>query len=662
MTTITTDIAASVPTEQRIVADELVTDQGVYGLYELARMRRSPDNRKRFNEAALQELAASIEAMGVAQPILIRPVTPTVEAPEEYEIVAGERRYRASIIAGLATIPALCRNLSDLDAAKIRILENLQREDPHPIEEAEGYQLLMQQHGYNADQLAEEVSKSRSYIYGRLKLCALTNLARDEFFENKISASIALLIARIPVKALQEKCVLEITGGWQGTMSFRAAARHIESNYMLDLKKAVFEIIDATLLPAAGPCTTCPKRAGNQPEVFADISADVCTDPSCFKAKGERHVERTKLEAEEAGTAVLSGDAAKKVMPTYYSDLKGGFVSVDKEVWSDKKHRTYRQMLGTKLPQPTLLISPHDNSLHYVIQMDVLGPALQAKGLPVPEKVTSSSAREREMEAAAKLEREYRKRLLRAMHDASLMMNLVNDDLRLVAVQMFENLPWGTIPTKFLIELYGWTEATFDYPRRANIKAAVDALTPAQLNQFIRDCSLCRELEINVYTESKSKPENMLAFAARTKVDAKRIRAEVDAEAQAKKDKKKPATKKTAQATPAAPAAPQPLPADWIDVSSMKRHHLVEFIQQNGGRINDLARAVIARGTDGLAAEFVEVAERLGYVPYGGIWRTAKQAELDAVADGKAPAAAYAGTSWPYPTSSSCLTDPAAAA
>ncbi|KAK0349144.1 hypothetical protein LTR94_034331, partial [Friedmanniomyces endolithicus] len=133
-------------------------------------MRASPDNRKRFNEQALQELAASIKTMGVAQAILIRPVTPTAESPEPFEIVAGERRFRASKIAGKATIPALCRQLSDLDAAKIRILENLQREDPHPMEEAEGYQLLMLQHGFTADQLVDEVKKSRSYIYGRLKL------------------------------------------------------------------------------------------------------------------------------------------------------------------------------------------------------------------------------------------------------------------------------------------------------------------------------------------------------------------------------------------------------------------------------------------------------------------------------------------------------------
>jgi len=624
-----TAITTLAPAASTIVVDELVTDQGVYGLYPLVRMRPSPDNRKRFNELALQELAASIKAMGVAQPILIRPVTPTQEAPEEYEIVAGERRYRASIIAGMTTIPALCRNLSDLDAAKIRILENLQREDPHPIEEAEGYQLLMQQHGYNADQLAEEVNKSRSYIYGRLKLCALTEKARDVFFENKISASIALLIARIPVKTLQEKCLKEVTSDWGGVMSYRTAVTHVERNYMLNLKKAVFKIADATLIPALGPCTTCPQRAGNQPEVFEGVSADVCTDPTCFKAKEEKHRENVKLEARNAGMIILSGAEAKKVMRYGPTSLNGGYVAVDEKVWSDEKNRTYRQMLGKSLPQTTLLESSDDKTLHHIIKLDDLVPALQAKGLAVPQKSSSSSAREKEMEAAAKLEREYRKRLLQATHDASLMMNLVDEDLRLIAAQMFDSLPGGTIAKKFLMELYGWTEATVAYPYRENIKKAVAALTPAQLNQFIRDCSLCRELDISVYTDPKAKPEHILAFAVRTKVDAKKIRAEVDAEAKAKADKKKkPAAQQKAKKAAAADAEPAKAGSVTPDLAKLQPGELLGFIEANPDQINDLARAIIDRGTDELTAAFVDAASQLGYAPYGGVYRLVAQADL----------------------------------
>jgi ParB/RepB/Spo0J family partition protein len=302
--------------EKPIVVDELVFDQGVYGLYERAKIRPSPDNRKRFNEPALHELAASIKAMGVAQAILIRPVTPTPEAPEEYEIVAGERRWRASGIAGLTHIPALCRRLSDLDAAKIRILENLQREDPHPMEEAEGYQLLMLQHGFTADQLVDEVKKSRAYIYGRLKLCALTPDVREMFLDDKLSASTALLVARIPVPALQVKATQEIlTPDWQGnTMSHRAAANHIQNRYMLKLGAATFSLTDAKLLASAGSCVKCPKRAGNQPEVFEGIDPNVCTDPDCFAEKKAAHAAALLVQANKKGIPVLEGEEGEAVM------------------------------------------------------------------------------------------------------------------------------------------------------------------------------------------------------------------------------------------------------------------------------------------------------------------------------------------------------------
>ena len=291
-------------------------DDGYYGHFDIAKLRASPDNRKRFNEQALQELAASITTMGVAQAILIRPVTPTEDAPEPFEIVAGERRFRASKLAGKTTIPALCRKLSNLDAAKIRILENLQREDPHPMEEAEGYQLLMLQHGFTADQLVDEVKKSRAYIYGRLKLCALTPEVREMFLDDKLSASTALLVARIPVPALQIKAAQEIlTPDWQGnTMSHRAAASHIQDRYMLKLGAAIFSLTDAKLLASAGSCVKCPKRAGNQPEVFEGVDTNLCTDPDCFAEKKAAHTAALLVQANKKGIPVLEGEEGNAAM------------------------------------------------------------------------------------------------------------------------------------------------------------------------------------------------------------------------------------------------------------------------------------------------------------------------------------------------------------
>jgi len=298
-------------------AAEAPAEQGTYGIYNLSDIRKSPTNRKRFNEVALQQLAANIKEMGVVQPILIRPVTPTIEQPEPYELVAGERRWRASGIAEVTTIPAMCRMLSDKQAAEIQILENLQREDPHPLEEAEGYEQLMMNHGYNADQLADKIKKSRAYIYGRLKLCALTIEAREKFLSDEISASTALLVARIPVPALQARALGEITATsvyQPEPMSYRRAQQHIQQRYTLDLSYANFDVGDGKLLAAAGSCSKCPKRSGNQPLVFADIkSADVCTDPDCFEEKRAAHYAKVIVIANKTGIPVIEGDEAKQI-------------------------------------------------------------------------------------------------------------------------------------------------------------------------------------------------------------------------------------------------------------------------------------------------------------------------------------------------------------
>ncbi|WP_167093384.1 ParB/RepB/Spo0J family partition protein [Massilia frigida] len=326
-------------TTKPAVVTTTAANDGVFGIHRVNEIRPSPDNRKRFNQVALNELAESIKSMGVAQPILIRPVAPTADAPERYEIVAGERRWRASIIAGIEVVPAMVREMSDRDAAMIRLLENLQREDPHPLEEAIGYEQLMLQFGLTADQVADEIKKSRSYVYGRLKLCALTNDVRELFLDNKISASTALLIARIPVPALQAKALDEVINPKNAypagePLSYRRAVEHIQNRYMLDLTTAVFPVSDGKLLAAAGACTKCPKRTGNQPEIFSDIkSADVCTDPDCFGEKKAAHFAKVVVTANKKGVPVLEGAEAKKALPnTWQRDSE--LVRGDQTIWT----------------------------------------------------------------------------------------------------------------------------------------------------------------------------------------------------------------------------------------------------------------------------------------------------------------------------------------
>lgn len=137
--------------------------------------------RKRFDEAAIKELSASIKEHGVLQPIILRKVGTT------YEIVVGERRFRAAKLAGLKEIPAVVRQLSDTESMELAILENLQREDLSPIEEAEAYQNLIDSLGLTQEQLAFRLGKSRPHIANHIRLLALPEKVRSDITEGKLS-------------------------------------------------------------------------------------------------------------------------------------------------------------------------------------------------------------------------------------------------------------------------------------------------------------------------------------------------------------------------------------------------------------------------------------------------------------------------------------------
>ena len=116
--------------------------------------------RKRFDKNKLKELAISIDTQGVLQPLLVRQVS-LFKDTGRYEIISGERRYRAAKIAGLEVLPCFIRNLSNMQVLHAQVIENLQRDDLHPLEEAEGYERLIKDHARTADDIAAEIGKSR---------------------------------------------------------------------------------------------------------------------------------------------------------------------------------------------------------------------------------------------------------------------------------------------------------------------------------------------------------------------------------------------------------------------------------------------------------------------------------------------------------------------
>lgn len=344
--------------------------------------------RKHFDKAALQELAESIGKHGVLQAILVRPGSDST-----YELVAGERRWRAAKIAQLERIPATVRELTDAEVLEIQVVENLQRADLHPLEEAEGYEALMKcqhadGHTYTADEIAAKVGKSRSYVYQRLKLTALAPKAREAFYDGRLDASRALLVARVP-EAMQDEVLERIAPEdeevW--TPSFREARDIIHDDFMLDLKKPPFDVKAIYFAPnqanAIGtPCGECPKRTGNQPQLFDDVkSGDICTDPACFKAKTAAHVEKLADEYRAKGHTVLTGEAARKVMPNTWATPRGGFMRLDQPHPMDPKAQPLAKRLGKKAPPATLVEHPTEEDVFvHVIQAKAAQELLVAAG------------------------------------------------------------------------------------------------------------------------------------------------------------------------------------------------------------------------------------------------------------------------------------------
>ena len=159
--------------------------------------------RRKFNEKSLEELAASIRSQGILQPLLVRPCGPA--KPGKYEIVAGERRWRASQLAGLTEIPVLVRSFSAQDTLAAALIENLQREDLNPLEEALGIQTLKDEFGLSQDDLAKKLGKSRSAIANCLRLLSLPEATRKDLAEGRLSAGHARALLGITDPQAQDR-------------------------------------------------------------------------------------------------------------------------------------------------------------------------------------------------------------------------------------------------------------------------------------------------------------------------------------------------------------------------------------------------------------------------------------------------------------------------
>ena len=237
--------------------------------------------RKNFGEAELHELSCSIQAQGILQPVTLRP---TAEQGK-YEIVCGERRYRAALIAELKDVPAIIRELSDTEAKEIAITENLQRKDVTPMEEAHAYKELMESQQYDIAALAVRFGKSESYIHSRLKFTALIPEVAELLETDVITVSVAAEICKYEADIQQEVYDQHLAnengyGCWRGLKASEIANR-IKSNYTTALHQYKFD---------KSSCSICQYNT-NTMRLFVD-SADCgnCMNKTCLRDKNKAYV------------------------------------------------------------------------------------------------------------------------------------------------------------------------------------------------------------------------------------------------------------------------------------------------------------------------------------------------------------------------------------
>ena len=190
---------------------------------DLSLLRSNPyQPRKIFDEEALQELSDSIKTYGVFQPIIVK------KSIKGYDIIAGERRVKASIMAGLSTIPAIIRDFSDEQMMQIALLENLQRENLTAIEEATAYKDIIEALQITQDELAKKIGKSRSHVTNMLGLLKLPNSVQDMILTNKISMGHARVLSKLEniddIKSLANKVIKE-------NLSVRDLENSVNSSY-----------------------------------------------------------------------------------------------------------------------------------------------------------------------------------------------------------------------------------------------------------------------------------------------------------------------------------------------------------------------------------------------------------------------------------------------
>jgi len=369
-------------------------------------LRESPTNpRKYFDPKKLKELSDSVKEHGIIEPLVVR------GKPADAEIICGARRYRAAKLAGLAEVPVIFKDLSDEEVRLVQLVENGQRDDLSPLEEAETYAEL-QATGMAVPAIAKKVSREPSQVARRLPLTTLGKRVKDSLATGAIGVEYAELIARIPDPKLHDEALAAILesehydGEEKPTtrpVPYAVAKRLIEEQFMAPLSVAVFDPEDAELSPL-GACSKCPHLVGNNPTLFGDVRGKaVCTNPKDFRLKTENHLKRRR---ETGYTVLLTPKELKRAFPDGSRQLSKEFIDLENVCSDDPKLRKYDELLS-KAEKLKTVFALKDGRVRRLFPSRDVRPALLAAGhaFAKDKPKAKGNGKAEEARSAAQLER-----------------------------------------------------------------------------------------------------------------------------------------------------------------------------------------------------------------------------------------------------------------
>ena len=571
--------------------------------------------RKTFNEHSLAEITASITQHGIQVPLIVRPIIHKGKESGDFEIIAGHRRRIGAERAAISSAPCIVRDLTDAEAREIGMVDNLQRENLPPLDEARGFAELIKPKGATAETVAAKLGKEPGYILRRLKLLNAIQPIQEALAANAIEVGHALEIARLDEKQ-QAKLFhwlgvvadgrptgfAEIdedddqdnfdeedeneeqddndtptneptpTMTWRQTgKSVAELRREITRTMLVVLSTAPFSLED-NISPMA--CAECPKRTVNSSLLFSDVAQDICTDSECFRGKVRAWVRYSLQHAEEEGKKlVLLGSQY------WYEKSEGTIIRAqDVVVIKDGKDPACNSQEdaiwydGPQAGHPATICSATNCKTHY-------GFSSPRGGNTTAQNAAEAQRQQKERKkilAKVNIQKRYRKALLAALGQHTLSIaNLIPivDSLSLDVAEHCIGRMTSIYNGKFA-EAMGWDEKVLGYGAGDKLRKLLGGLPVAERLRAAHIAIHAGDLAVHEYSiNSKDyRPKGFEQLAGYLAVDHKALLA-VEEQRQAEKSKPKEKKAKAAKTkgTPDDPHGPDPTGKSLAKVLDMPK-------------------------------------------------------------------------------------------